>query len=793
VCLSTWDHKASGPLYTVQVIRGVLILAMLGGCVESAEVVCSDGRLCPPNYTCDELNMRCLSAEQVAACAGREEGAECSVAGAPGACRSGACEPLLCGDGTRSVGEACDGADLGGATCKDAGFYDEAGLACTSFCTFDVTGCSGFCGDAIVNGSELCDGAPPVGACVDYGFDAGGIACGASCGIAFDGCSRFGWVAEPTTLLFATAFDATSPANIWVGGQTTSGVAVAHYNGSTWTTTSLAGDGYTKAVAVTGAADVWIVRDGTGGTPPSIERLVNGTFTVVTGIPAATYVDVWAAGPDAVYVATSDVGVLWWNGSVWQALGTLAAPIARIDGTAANDIWAVEASGALAHWTGSAWTPVAVDIDVSAIDPVGVDDVWAIGASTADPNVAAMGHWDGAQWTVTLDPAANPQTGSGFVAVVGTAANDAWVSEGGGYARHLDAVGWSPAGMVAVERTYGGFIDIMTFPGVRLAITFDGFLYRYRGQMYAAFATPSLNPLVASVSSSPTTTVAIDSRNFAYHFDGTTWTKKTVDTATLSQSNSAIWESAPNDIWVSGSSGKVFRYNGTTWVETANIGAAIRAIVGFSDTDVWFFGTAAIHYDGVTYEPTTTGNAQFVSASASGPNDLWAIAHGVSGGEVWHRSATAWNTESFATDLDAVVAFAPDDVHVAGGNRIFHWNGTSWTEQMLPVLDPILKLAGTGPDDVFALTKRQLLHFDGARWLFIRPPADVDTSGRPMANISVTRDRIDIVYGAGIGAAPFRRLLRTRLWNCHQNETVCDDGVDDDCDDAVDSLDTDCP
>ena len=38
-------------------------------------------------YTSDEINMRCLSAEQVAACFGHEEGAECSVAGAPGASR----------------------------------------------------------------------------------------------------------------------------------------------------------------------------------------------------------------------------------------------------------------------------------------------------------------------------------------------------------------------------------------------------------------------------------------------------------------------------------------------------------------------------------------------------------------------------------------------------------------------------------------------------------------------------------------------------------------------------------
>lgn len=142
-------------------MRGLLALLLVSGCVQSEEVHCADGRLCPPGYTCDDAHMRCLSADQVAACAGRDEGADCTIAGAPGGCRSGACEPLVCGDGVKSLNEACDGEDLGGATCKDAGFYDDAGLACTSFCTFDTNACTGFCGDAMVNGQELCDGAAP--------------------------------------------------------------------------------------------------------------------------------------------------------------------------------------------------------------------------------------------------------------------------------------------------------------------------------------------------------------------------------------------------------------------------------------------------------------------------------------------------------------------------------------------------------------------------------------------------------------------------------------------------------
>lgn len=49
----------------------------------------------------------------------------------------------FCGDGIRQAGEACDGTDLGTATCATQGCSGGGTLACTASCTFDRTGCSG--------------------------------------------------------------------------------------------------------------------------------------------------------------------------------------------------------------------------------------------------------------------------------------------------------------------------------------------------------------------------------------------------------------------------------------------------------------------------------------------------------------------------------------------------------------------------------------------------------------------------------------------------------------------------
>ena len=66
----------------------------------------------------------------------------------------------VCGDGTRTESEACDGTDLGGATCKTLGFPGGGDLLCKS-CQFDTHLCKvGYnCGNQTREPGEDCDGA----------------------------------------------------------------------------------------------------------------------------------------------------------------------------------------------------------------------------------------------------------------------------------------------------------------------------------------------------------------------------------------------------------------------------------------------------------------------------------------------------------------------------------------------------------------------------------------------------------------------------------------------------------
>jgi hypothetical protein len=82
----------------------------------------------------------------------------------------------LCGNGIIDPGEACDSANLGGATCQSQG-YEGGVLGCTSDCRLDTRSCYG-CGDGRKNGDEQCDGVELGGAtCLSQGYLGGVLLC----------------------------------------------------------------------------------------------------------------------------------------------------------------------------------------------------------------------------------------------------------------------------------------------------------------------------------------------------------------------------------------------------------------------------------------------------------------------------------------------------------------------------------------------------------------------------------------------------------------------------------------
>ena len=98
--------------------------------------------------------------------------------------RSNCAAPKSCGNNKREGIEKCDGTDLAGKTCEALG-YGKGALSCAPNCAdFDVSGCGALatCGNNKKDPGEACDGTDLGGAtCKGFGFKSGTLKCGVKC------------------------------------------------------------------------------------------------------------------------------------------------------------------------------------------------------------------------------------------------------------------------------------------------------------------------------------------------------------------------------------------------------------------------------------------------------------------------------------------------------------------------------------------------------------------------------------------------------------------------------------
>lgn len=133
----------------------VLLVCVLGACVQPNVVHCADGRTCPGGTVCTDLGL-CALPVQLTVCVGQEEGTPCTYPGAVGACISGVCYPVGCGNGVREPTEACDDGNLvsgdgcssdcqSNEECGDGDANPFLGEECDDQNHLDHDGCSSSC------------------------------------------------------------------------------------------------------------------------------------------------------------------------------------------------------------------------------------------------------------------------------------------------------------------------------------------------------------------------------------------------------------------------------------------------------------------------------------------------------------------------------------------------------------------------------------------------------------------------------------------------------------------------
>ncbi|MCX5743066.1 MAG: hypothetical protein NT062_11300, partial [Proteobacteria bacterium] len=147
----------------------MLAVVLVTACFRSHEVVCTDGRTCPAQTTCVEIEASqlpvCARDEDVAACAGADVFASCMLQeGATGSCYTTdvglVCQPNGCGNSIQDPGEVCDdGNSITGDTCSYSCSSDEScgnGLVDPIVLVGDVPMLNEVCDDANLLGRDGC-------------------------------------------------------------------------------------------------------------------------------------------------------------------------------------------------------------------------------------------------------------------------------------------------------------------------------------------------------------------------------------------------------------------------------------------------------------------------------------------------------------------------------------------------------------------------------------------------------------------------------------------------------------
>lgn len=715
-----------------------IVVVALAGCIESNLVLCGNGIACPVGTTCDTANGGCAADGQRAACDGLGDGEVCEYAGTGGTCASGVCLTASCGDGRRSESEQCDASfsELAG-DCTEYGFYRTGSVRCTRSCTVDVSQCSEFCGDAILNGNELCEPTlPPVNSCIDYGFDRGILGCN-FCAPSFVDCRLVGWrgraITNPVGALdtdgttFYAAVDSLydPPTNVEV------------YRNGIWEGLGAApalpdevGFREANALDAVSPTEIWMAGRrfiGVGVTEGFLVRYDGTSWTNVRTFPVdATAV---LATQGNVFVIAGTI-LYRFDGTTWTEtpVGGTEPPVIR--GRSPTDVWI--ANGTLLHGgiTGT-FTPVAVPSGVAVgLDLFGTDDLavmtYDAGASAVALQRRIAGVWTSHPFTALAAPesatvAARSATDV-FVEVLGRDIDNSIITA----IAHFDGAQW--AILADTDRGISSRVGIVASPDeVVVARSALARSYHYTDSTWLTQPPPPTQLHGAWGTRSDAVYATAYTNSTVHEFDGTTWSP-TNAVGDVDGVGTAIYafDPSPKRLWSLGSNGA---WTNTLLPAGPSYGRPF-AVAGANDIYVSTFSTTKSykHWNGSTLVSTNIPDTVNLRAMDCEPS-VGCVGVG-NAGAVWQTTTgpSGWGPVSVGVTATLYeVLVRPDIIVVGGENGTLAWFSTGTWHTVEVGAGDIVALSGEAADDLFALLyepgeDHALFHFDGATWSQVRTP-----------------------------------------------------------------------
>lgn len=204
------------------------------------------------------------------------------------------------------------------------------------------------------------------------------------------------------------------PADIYAVGDS----SVRHWDGTAWTDVpATAGVTFTALYRVWGASrnDLWIAN-----TDNSRVYHYNGTTWTVTTLQFVAADALWGSSSSDIWLSgTTDL--YHYDGARWSAYQSNDAPRGAYGlwGFGPNDVWAAGSFDELSHWDGSVWTPEQdLGGGYNGIWGAATDDIFAVG------NSGLVGHYDGSSWSTSRELGVREN----FTMVHGSSPDNIWAT-----------------------------------------------------------------------------------------------------------------------------------------------------------------------------------------------------------------------------------------------------------------------------------------------------------------------------------------------------------------------------
>jgi hypothetical protein len=388
------------------------------------------------------------------------------------------------------------------------------------------------------------------------------------------------WVEAQTGLFGAVVGIAGSgPNDLWAATKN----AVAHFDGTKWTETSVAGMEITDIDATTDGA--WL----TGYVPGlslthAVARPTSMTTWEITTSPPwhGSMTSIRALSPNDVLAVGTLQGSAHWNGQKWSFDDADdVAQLRAIWSSPSGRVWTAGEGGRLQYRNASGWTRVSgrdggLSHVVTDFWGSAANDLWAIGGSyprDGKTTNALLLHYDGKTFTEVASP---PPITRYLERVSGSGPSNVWaISE-------TDILRWDGTSWTALPAP-----DQAThlLRGIDVAGVDDVWLLEQ-----AKVSSPYLCR--------------------ATHFDGTSWTP-TADVTCDYRNSSAIRAFGPNALWMGrdGAVANAVRWDGTKWNGSGKIEDGVANFFRLDATNAWLASGRALYRatnTAVAWEEVTT-------------------------------------------------------------------------------------------------------------------------------------------------------------------------------------------